>query len=26
MFPAKNVAVTIDYASGAPQKPVIVSQ
>jgi UDP-2,3-diacylglucosamine pyrophosphatase LpxH len=25
MFPAKNVAVTIDYAGGAPGKPILVT-
>lgn len=25
VFPAKNVAVTIEYAGGAPKKPVVVS-
>jgi hypothetical protein len=25
MFPAKNVAVIVEYAAGAPQKPVLVS-
>jgi hypothetical protein len=25
MFPARNVAVTIDYTGGAPQKPAIVN-
>src|SRR5437763_9862391 len=26
MFPAKNVAVTVEYAGGVPQKPIVVNQ
>jgi hypothetical protein len=25
MFPAKNVAVIVEYAGGVPQKPVLTS-